>query len=183
MSEPEDKPEVEEDSSEAAKPREEGERLKDQMLRLQADFENARKRWIKQQAEIQETANAELVREMLEIYDDFLRALAVRPEQAVCPSTKAPDERRVEGPSESFRAGVEMIARRLEGLLRLYGVEPMEVVGKTFDASRHEAVAHEATEEVPESTVVTELRRGYLMNGKVLRPAIVKVAVKPELET
>ena len=153
--------------------------LKDQLLRLQADFENARKRWVKQQAEIQENANAELIGELLEIYDDFQRAVesSVRPEQAVHPSTHAQDERRVEG--SAFRAGVEMIARRLEGLLKSYGVEAIDAVGKIFDASRHEAVAHETTGEVPESTVVAELRKGYIMNGKVLRPAIVKVAVAP----
>lgn len=171
MSEPEAQPETAPQVSEESK-------LKDQLLRLQADFENARKRWTRQQAEIQELANAELVRELLEIYDDFQRAIeSARPEQAVHPSTNAQDERRVEGPA--FRAGVGMIARRMQDLLKSYGVEPMEVVGKTFDASRHEAVAHEVTGEVPETTVIAELRKGYVMNGKVLRPAIVKVATAP----
>ena len=136
--------------------------LRNQILRLQADFENARKRWVKQQAEIQESANAQLLRELLDIYDDFLRA-----KQAGLSGPETP----------ALVAGVEMITRRLEELLKSYGVGAMEVVGKPFDASRHEAVAHEATAEIPESTVMAELRKGYLMNGKVLRPAVVKVAV------
>lgn len=144
------------------------ERLRDQMLRLQADFENARKRWIKQQAEVQETANAGLLGELLEVYDDFQRAM----EAGTCAKEGV-----------ALAAGVEMIARRMEGLLKSYGVGPMDAVGKPFDASRHEAVAHEATDAVPESTVLAELRKGYLMNGRVLRPALVKVAVRPELET
>lgn len=138
--------------------------VQDQLLRLQADFENARKRWLKQQAEVQEMANAELLRELLEIYDDFQRAVAAGEE--------AKD-------GAVFAAGVKMIAKRMEELLKSYGVGPMEAVGKPFDASRHEAVAHEATESVPESTVLAELRKGYVMNGRVLRPAVVKVAVAP----
>lgn len=140
------------------------ERLRDQLLRLQADFENARRRWIKQQAEIQELANAQLIQELLEIYDDFQRAVEA-------------GAREQNGPA--FVAGVGMIARRMEELLKSYGVGPMDAVGKPFDASRHEAVAHEATTRVPESTVLEELRRGYVMNGRVLRPAVVKVAVAP----
>lgn len=160
---------VEGEENSAAPPEPEDlQRLKDQILRLQADFENARKRWVKQQAEIQESANAGLLRDLLEIYDDFLRAEEVGQES---------------GGGEGFAAGVKMIARRMEEFLKTYGVGPMEAVGKPFDAARHEAVAHEATDQAPESTVLQELRRGYVMNGRVLRPAVVKVAVKPELET
>ncbi len=160
MTDPENKP----PAPEEPKPKELEEigRLKDQLLRLQADFENARKRWLKQQAEVQEMANAELIRELLEIYDDFQRALEAK--------TSDPNQ---------FISGIEMISRRMEDFLKSYGVEPMDAVGKTFDVSRHEAVAHEATAEVPESTVLSELRKGYVMNGKVLRPAIVKVATAP----
>lgn len=157
--------------------------LKDQLLRLQADFENARKRWVKQQAEIQETANAGLLGELLEIYDDFQRAVevgrAVHPEDLEGGTEQDRPSTGSGRAVSEFWTGVEMIARRLEGLLKSYGVGPMDAVGKPFDASRHEAVAHEATDTVPESTVLAELRKGYIMNGKVLRPAIVKVAVAP----
>ena len=137
---------------------------RDQMLRLQADFENARKRWIKEQAEIQERANADLLRQLLDIFDDFQRAVAAG---TAC------------NESGTFRSGVEMIAKRMEEFLKSYGVVPIDAAGKPFDASRHEAVAHDATDSVPESTVMEEMRKGYLMNGRVLRPSVVKVAVKP----
>ncbi len=141
------------------------EALRAQLLRLQADFENAKKRWLKEQAEFQELANGDLLRELLEIYDDFERALNV------APSTN-------EDPV--FRGGVELIAKRFLEFLKSYGVVPMETKGQLFDLDKHEAVAHEATDQVPESTVLEELRKGYLMNGRVLRHAVVKVAVKPE---
>ena len=141
-------------------------RLKDQLLRLHADFENARKRWRKEQAEIQERANADLLRELLEIHDDFQRALAAK--------TSDPN---------SLIAGVEMISRRLHDFLKSYGIQPLEAEGKLFDPALHEAVAHEVTESVPEGTVLSELRKGYAMNGRVLRTAVVKVASRPETKS
>ena len=144
------------------------EALRNQMLRLKADFENARKRWIREEAEIQETANADLLRQLLDIFDDFQRAIEA--------SATA-------GETGTFRAGVEMIAKRMEELLKSYGLVPIEAVGKPFDATLHEAVAHEVTDSVPESTVVAELRKGYMMNGRVLRHTVVKVAVKPGDQT
>ncbi len=138
-------------------------KLKDQLLRLQADFENARKRWRKEQAEIQERANGDLLRELLEIHDDFQRALSV----------KTPDP-------NQFIAGVEMISRRLQDFLKSYGITPIEAAGQPFDPSLHEAVSHEVDNAVPEATVLEELRKGYQMNGKVLRTAVVKVSKKRE---
>lgn len=138
-------------------------RLKEQLLRLQADFENARKRWRKEQAEVQERANADLLRELLEIHDDFQRALSAK--------TSDPNQ---------LIAGVEMISRRLNDFLKSYGIMPIEAEGKPFDPALHEAVAHEASESVPEGTVLSELRRGYTMNGRVLRTAVVKISSKEE---
>ena len=143
----------------------ETEKLKDQLLRLHADFENARKRWRKEQAEVQERATADLLRELLEIHDDFQRAL----------SAKRSD------PNQLI-AGVEMISRRLHDFLKSYGIQPLEAEGKLFDPALHEAVAHEATESVPEGTILSELRKGYTMNGRVLRTAVVKVSSQPEKE-
>ena len=140
------------------------ETLRNQMLRLQADFENARKRWRKEQAEIQERASADILRELLEIFDDFQRAVAAAPNGKESKSV--------------FHQGVEMIAKRLEGFLKSYGIVPIEAVGKPFDPTLHEAVSHEVTDSVPESTVLAELRRGYLMNGRVLRTTVVKVAAR-----
>ncbi len=140
--------------------------MRDQMLRLQADFENAKKRWVKEHAEIQENANADLVRQLLEVLDDLGRALSSGGEAPADPG--------------SFRTGVGMIHRRLEELLESYGLTAIEAVGQPFDPMRHEAVAHEASDSVPESTVIAELRRGYVMNGRVLRPSVVKVSVRPK---
>ncbi len=137
--------------------------LRNQALILQADFENAKKRWIKNQAQLQERANADILREFLEILDDF--------ERAVGSQTEDP---------KNFRLGVELIHKRLAEFLKAYGISPMGAAGQPFDASRHEAVAHEATDAVAESTVLEELRKGYLINGQVLRTAVVKVAVKEE---
>ncbi len=139
--------------------------LRNQLLRLQADFENAKKRWLKKEAELQEIANKEVLIQLLDIYDDFERALSAAPENR---------------DANVYMAGVEMISKRLEGFLKSYGVTRIEAAGKLFDPEQHEAVAHEATESVPETTVLAEMRTGYLMNGRVLRPAVVKVAVKPE---
>ena len=133
--------------------------MQDQLLRLQADFENARKRWRSEQAQIQERANADVLRELLEITDDFQRALSAK--------TADPNQ---------LIAGVEMIARRLEGFLKSYGIAPIEAEGKLFDPVLHEAVAHEVSESIPDGTVLSELRKGYTMNGRVLRTAVVKVA-------
>ena len=138
------------------------ETLRNQMLLLQADFENAKKRWLKTLAESQEMANQDLLQQLLEIYDDFERAL------------------NADSSGDSLRKGVEMIAKRMEEFLKSYGVVPMKAAGQLFDPARHEAVAHEATDRVPESTILEELRKGYLMNGRVLRPSVVKVAVKKE---
>ena len=139
--------------------------LREQVLRLQADFENVKKRMLKEQAEFQELANRDLLRELLEICDDFERALSHAPSANEDPV---------------FRGGVEMIGKRLESFLKSYGVVPMETTGQLFDPTQHEAVAHEATDAVPESTVLAELRKGYMMNERVLRHAVVKVAVKSE---
>ena len=138
--------------------------LKDQLTLLQADFENAKKRWLKSQAEQQEQANADLLRQLLEIFDDFERALQTDVSQS---------------DPKALRIGVEMIGKRFQEFLKSYGVRPLDAVQKPFDPSLHEAVAHEETSEVPESTVLSELRKGYAMNGRVLRPSVVKVAVKP----
>ena len=157
--------ETEKLEKEIEKARAEAEQARTQALRLQADFENARKRWLKEQAETQERANADILARLLEIFDDFERAVAVGA------ATQG---------GATFLTGVEMIAKRMEEFLKSYGIEAIESVGKPFDPDRHEAVAHEATESAPESTVTAELRRGYTMNGRVLRPAVVKVAVKKE---
>ncbi len=140
------------------------EQLNNQLLRLQADFENARKRWAKERAEIQEISNLDILRQLLEIHDDFQRAMAAAGAEK----------------DGNFYKGVEMIARRVELFLKSYGITPIDAEGKPFDPMLHEAVAHEASDAVPEATVLEELRKGYWMNGKVLRHSVVKVSTTPE---
>lgn len=134
----------------------------DRLLRLQAEFENTRKRMRQEQLEHERRAAERLLAELLGIVDDFERALAAAGEDP-----------------GHFRTGVEMIYRHLVDLLKAHGVEPIRAVGEPFDPAQHEAVAHCETADHPEATVVEELRKGYLMHGRVLRPASVKVAVKP----
>lgn len=137
-----------------------------QRLHLQADFENAKKRWLKTQAEFQERAHEELLKEFLEIFDDFERASSLSGEADLA----------------QLQEGLSMMSKRLEAFLKGYGVTPMEAQGKLFDPHAHEAVAHEARSDCAESTVLEELRKGYWVNGRVLRPAVVKVSTKPASE-
>ena len=123
-------------------------------------------------------ANADLLRQLLEIYDDFQRALTTTSHPACLGEVGEALEGG--GSANTFRMGVGMIAKRIENFLNSYGVTPISAEGQIFDPARHEAVAHEVNDQVPESTVLEELRKGYTMNGRVLRPAVVKVAVKPD---
>ncbi len=159
------------------------EEARDQLLRVRADFENAKKRWLREQAHIQEFANGNLLHQLLEIYDDFERALAAESGHPEVLEGGPEDVRPSTGSGRtdaSFRVGVKMIGKRMEEFLRSYGVAPIEAVGQPFEPDRHEAVAHEETDQAPESTVIAELRKGYMMNGRVLRHSVVKVAVKPK---
>ncbi len=144
---------------EAARPQE----LWDRLLRLQAEFDNTRKRILKEQREFERRANERLLVELLGVMDDFERALA-----AVAPDSDP----------GHLRAGLEMVSRRMRDLLKAHGVEAIAGVGAPFDPARHDAVAHVETTEHPEATVVEELRKGYTFHGHVIRPATVKVAVR-----
>ena len=132
----------------------------DRLLRMTAEFDNYRKRVERERRETAERAQASVVEELLPIVDDFERAL----------DTEA-------GPAaEAYRKGVEIIYRQLIDLLTRRGVTPIEALGADFDPHVHQAVV---TEEVPgarEGEVVGELRRGYTLGDRLLRPAMVKVA-------
>jgi len=131
----------------------------DQLLRLRADFENLRRRVNKEREEFLHFAGEALVAALLPVLDDFELAL------------NSPGE-----DLSGFLTGVEMIRQRLSETLAREGLEPIAAEGEEFDPSRHEAVAFEACGEKPPNTVVEELRRGYAFRGKVIRPALVKVA-------
>jgi molecular chaperone GrpE len=136
--------------------------LQDRLLRRQAEFENFRRRNERDRSDFLEYAGMEVVREILPILDDFERAL------------------KTESSDEGHRKGVELIYQRLLDTLKKIGLEPIEVApGTQFDPNLHQAVVRVETEDAPDNTILEEFQRGYNFKGKLLRPAMVKVAVKP----
>lgn len=138
---------------------------KDKHVRLAADFENFRKRARQEQMDTIQHASAELISRLLPVLDDLRSALDHRPE----------------GIDESWVKGLELSVRKLEEVLGAHGLQPIDAVGSKFDPKMHEAVGHEESSEHPEDTVVLELRRGYRIRERVVRPALVKVARPPAL--
>jgi molecular chaperone GrpE len=135
--------------------------LQDRLLRRQADFENYRRRAERDRSEFLQFAGMEFAREILPVLDDFERAL------------------KVESADGNFTRGVELIYSRLFETLKKMGLEPMDTVGKKFDPNLHQAVDKVETEDAEDQTVLSEFQRGYNFRGKLLRPAMVKVAVRP----
>lgn len=134
--------------------------LYERLLRKTAEFENYRKRVDKERRELAEWAAADVLQELLAIMDDFERALAA----------EAPAE------AQSYRAGLELIHRQMSGLLRKRGVTPIETMGADFDPHVHQAVAYEESPGAREGQVIAELRKGYRLGDRLLRPALVRVA-------
>jgi len=143
---------------EAEKAKEHWERL----LRLQADFENTRKRLEKEKQDFVKFANEAIISELLNVLDDLERTIELA-------QSKHQD-------IEAFLKGVEMILAHLYELLKEHGVKPIEAKGKLFDPHYHEALVQIDNPEVPEHTVVEELQKGYLLNDRVIRTAKVKVS-------
>lgn len=135
-----------------------------QLKYLQADFENLKKRSDKQIEEAKKYCNERLIIELLDIADEL--ELAIQ-------SGRSSDS------TEVMIQGVEMTLKKLEKLLRNEGVFPIVCVGKPFDPSKHNAVAKIEREDVEDCTVIEEVRKGYVMREKVIRPSIVKISVKP----
>jgi molecular chaperone GrpE len=138
----------------------EKEALQNRLLRLAAEFDNYRKRVDRDRRDQADAAVANAVEDLLPIIDNLERAL----------EAPAGDE------SDSYRQGVELIHRQMLELLRRRGVTPIESVGTDFDPQIHQAVAHEASSDHREGEVMEELRRGYKLGDRLLRPAMVKVA-------
>jgi molecular chaperone GrpE len=131
-------------------------------LRVQADFDNFRRRTQKEKEELAQYATSKLVTELLPVLDNFERALATSP---------AGSE------SEAFTKGVNMIFRQLDGVLKSEGLTPMESVGQPFNPEYHQAIMQVESEEHEEGIVTEEVQKGYLLKDKVLRPAMVKVSM------
>ncbi len=138
----------------------ENEELNKRLLRLQADFDNYRKRSRAEKQEMVDYATIELIRSLLPVIDNLDRACAA-----------------AEDSPEGLFDGVFMIARQLKELLEKEGLQAIDCKGKPFDPQCHEAVIREESGEYPPNTVVDELQKGYKMKDRVLRPSMVKVAV------
>lgn len=129
---------------------------------LQADFENYQKRMNKEMLDLVRYGNERLIVKLLNIVDDLERSIKF---------SKESDNK------ESLIKGVEMVLKSLKEILKKEGLEEIEAVGKNFDPNLHEAVAHVRTNDYPVNTVIEEIRKGYLLNGKLIRPSMVKVAL------
>jgi molecular chaperone GrpE len=147
-------------ASETEKLRAERDALLDRLARLQAEFDNARKRAVREQQDFREFAAADVIKNFLPILDSFERAL------------KAGGDSN----SNDFRNGIELIYRQFQDALQKIGVQPIVSVGQPFDPRVHEAVEMVDTTEVPDHHVLDELQRGYKYRDRLLRPAMVRVA-------
>jgi molecular chaperone GrpE len=145
--------------SEVDKLRGEREALLDRLARLQAEFDNARKRAQREQQEFKEYAAADVIKGILPVLDSFERAL------------KAPA-----GQANDFRSGIELIYRQFLDALQKAGVQPIQAVGQPFDPRFHEAIEMVDTDKVEDHHVLDELQRGYKYKDRLLRPAMVRVA-------
>jgi len=135
--------------------------LQDLLLRGQAEFQNFRKRVEKERVEFAEYSSTEAVRALLPIIDDFERAL------------------KVESADKEFSKGMQLILQRLYESLKKLGLEPLASAGQPFDPHIHHAVEMVETTDAPDHTILDEYQRGYNFKGRLLRPAMVKVAVEP----
>jgi molecular chaperone GrpE len=142
--------------------------LRDKLARRQADFENFRKRLERERSETYNRAAADLVAKLLPVLDNLRRALDT---EASLEATESDEFRH-------FLSGVDLIYKQLSGVLETLGVKPVPAVGEPFDPHVHEAVVTEETDQFEPDTVMQEIVRGYRMGDKLLRPALVKVAVK-----
>ena len=133
---------------------------KELLLRRQAEFDNFRKRTERERSEYLQFAGMEAVRELLPVLDDFERAS------------------KTDAGHAEYAKGVEMIYSRMFEALKKLGLEPMETTGKTFDPHLHQAIERVENSDSPDNTVLGEFQRGFYFKGKLLRPAMVRVAVK-----
>jgi len=139
--------------------------LQNALLRLAAEFDNSRKRIERERAELIEYASADALKALLPVVDDFERALK--------------NHAALHGKGAEFVKGIELIYQRMVDALKKMGVEPIVTEGQLFDPNIHEAIERVPTEEAEDQAIVGEYQRGYQFKGKLLRPAMVRVAVRP----
>lgn len=148
------------DSSDVAKLREENEKLRNETLRSRADFENFRKRTEREKQDYYRHSLSRILTDLLPVLDNFERALASAPSEG-----------------DDFTRGVELIYKQLADSLEKYGLKPIDQKDQPFDPKIHEAVIRDDDPDVPSHTVTEVLQKGYSLNDRLLRPAMVRVAV------
>jgi molecular chaperone GrpE len=154
--------ELESVKSELRKAKEFSESSLNKMRYLMADFDNYRKQMEKQLASKAESIKAELLLKFLNIRDDYLRALSVA--------------RQSKSEQVVVIEGLEGILKNIDSLLASEGVREIEAVGTPFDPNVHDAIAYSARDDLAENTVTAEIRKGYILNGRVLRPSLVEIS-------
>jgi molecular chaperone GrpE len=142
--------------------------LKDGLARRQADFENYRKRMERERGETYNRVVADIAAKLLPVLDNLKRAL----------ETEASVEASESDEFRHFLSGVDLIHKQLNGVLDAFGVKPILAEGEHFNPHLHEAVVTEPTDEYEPDTVMQEIVRGYRLGDKLIRPSLVKVAVK-----
>ena len=131
---------------------------KDRLLRLQADFDNFRRRSAKEREEISAVVTQNFCKDMLPLLDNFERAMAAETKDV-----------------EAFQKGVEMIFTQFQEILKKNGLEHIEAVGQKFDPNFHQAIMRVEDPEKEDDTVAQELQKGYMVKGRVIRPSMVQV--------
>jgi molecular chaperone GrpE len=147
--------------SELEKVKAERDALYDRLARMQADFDNARKRAVKEQQDFRDFATVDAIKTLLPVIDSFERALQTKSD------------------SVEFRAGVELIYKQLQDVLSKMGVKAIPARGEQFDPHVHEAIEMVETSNAADHEVLEEWQRGYKFKDRLLRPAMVKVAKNP----
>jgi len=137
----------------------------DRLLRVTAEFENYKKRMSRDMDDFRKYANQSLIKEMLSVVDHIELAL-----QAASSG----------GPDNQMSQGLNLTLKELLRILEKFNVTPFDAVGKPFNPEFHEAILREASDEFPENSVVREMQKGYMINQRLLRPALVAVAVPKE---
>ena len=127
-------------------------------LRLQADFENFRRRTSKEKEELSAVIKQEILKDMLPLLDNFERAMAAETKDA-----------------EAFQKGVDMIYTQLQEVMKKNGLEPIETEGQKFDPNFHQAVMRVQNEDLENDDIAQELQKGYMVEGRVIRPSMVQV--------
>lgn len=134
---------------------------KDQWIRARADLANARKRMEKERIELYGSALVDVVVKLLPVMDDFRRATASVPASIS---------------SDGWYNGIALVQRKLNNILESLNIEPLKVVGATFDPNWHEAILQEDSDSYPSGTITKELQTGYKFGDRIIRPALVAVA-------